>query len=179
MKHQNHDIPPRFSGIPTPSPRCPNTVLLCAAGGRKAAVVTAPTQIHQFLGMQDQAASVSPHPGLQTYLIHIKRAEHLFDVLVGLRIQPPQPKELLEFVLGQLPRRTLGHELLVPVVDLDRLQVIHGGGAVVPHRREGMRGGLGPLLRALQRLSDAVPLHSPRRARLSDGYTFPAVSCNL
>lgn len=60
-------------------------------------------------------------PCWKTHLVHIKRAEHLLDVLVGLWIQPSKPKELLKFMLRQLSRRTLCHEFLVPVVDLDSL----------------------------------------------------------
>lgn len=69
----------------------------------------------------------------RTHLVHIKRAEHLLNVLIGLWIQPSKSKELLKFMLCQLSRRTLRHEFLVPVVDLDSLQIIHGGAAVVSH----------------------------------------------
>lgn len=72
-------------------------------------------------------------PCWRTHLVHIKRAEHLLNVLIGLWIQPSKPKELLKFMLRQLSRRTLCHEFLVPVVDLDSLQIIYCGAAVVSH----------------------------------------------
>lgn len=61
----------------------------------------------------------------ESHLVHVKRAEHLLYVGVGLVVQASQPEELLELVQGELTRRALGHELLVPEVHLHRLQVVH------------------------------------------------------
>lgn len=61
----------------------------------------------------------------ESHLVHVKRAEHLLYVSVGPGVQASQPEELLELVQGELTRRALGHELLVPEVHLHRLQVVH------------------------------------------------------
>lgn len=71
---------------------------------------------------------------MYSHLVHVKGAEHLLDVGVGLRIQAPQAKELLKLMQGELTRRTLGHELLVPEVHLHSLQVVHGASRRVAHR---------------------------------------------
>lgn len=69
-----------------------------------------------------------------SHLVHVKGSEHLLDVGVGLGIQASQAEELLELVQGELTRRTLSHELLVPEVHLHSLQVVHGASRRVPHR---------------------------------------------
>lgn len=69
----------------------------------------------------------------ESYLVHVKGPEHLLDVGVGLGVQASQAKELLELMQGELTRRTLSHELLVPEVHLHRLKVVHGASRCVSH----------------------------------------------
>lgn len=69
----------------------------------------------------------------ESHLVHVKGAEHLLDVGVGLGVQPSQAEELLELVQGELTRWTLSHELLVPEVHLHGLQVVHGAPRRVAH----------------------------------------------
>lgn len=67
------------------------------------------------------------------YLIKVKRLKHLLNVFVRCRTQVFQAKKLFELVEGELARRTLCHELLVPLVALGGAQLLHGFPVHVPH----------------------------------------------
>lgn len=68
-----------------------------------------------------------------THLVHVKCAEHLLDVGIGLLIQASEPEELFELMQRELTRWTLSHELLIPQMHFNGLQVVHGAARWIPH----------------------------------------------
>lgn len=67
------------------------------------------------------------------YLVHVKSFKHLLDVGIGAGGQILQSEELLELVEGELPRRALGHELPVPLMNLAGCDFLHRSTAGVSH----------------------------------------------